>query len=163
MTICKVEQHEYLLRRIRGNVDPRHRQAVVLNSEMRDLALGMIRQLHWEEFETLVDLVFARGGWRRTSLLGQDMPDVDLVLDQPVTKETAWVQVKTATRQSELEDYVRSFERDGSCDRLFFVCHSAAGTLTMPPGPRRHLLQGEQLAEMAIDVGLFDWLMARTR
>jgi hypothetical protein len=34
---------------------------------MRDIGLRMVRQLDWRDFETLVDLIFARGGWQRSS------------------------------------------------------------------------------------------------
>ena len=30
----------------------------------------MIAELHWADFEIMVDLIFARGGWQRTSVLG---------------------------------------------------------------------------------------------
>ncbi len=161
MTICSVERADYLIRRIKGEVDPLHVEAKTLQEKLRDITQKMIQQLHWEEFETLVDLIFARGGWRRTSLLGGNMPDVDLILDQPVTGETAWVQVKTASSQSELNDYVERFERDGSCDRFFFVCHS--GVLEAPQKPNMHVWAGAKLADLAVDVGLFDWLVQRTR
>ncbi|WP_199699156.1 restriction endonuclease [Oleomonas cavernae] len=163
MSICSIDRADYLLRRIRDEQDPLHDKAMALKGQMQDIALQMIRQLHWEEFETLVDLIFARGGWRRTSLLGQNMPDVDLVLDQPVSGETAWVQVKTGTDQAALDDYLDRFARDGSCDRFFFVCHSPAGKLAIPDLPRHHLWTGDDLAGKAIDVGLFDWLLERTR
>jgi hypothetical protein len=39
-------------------------------------------------------LIFTRGGWQRTGALGGGQADVDLVLKQPITAETAWVQVK---------------------------------------------------------------------
>jgi hypothetical protein len=163
MTICSIEREAYLLRRIRGEPDPLHARATALKGDIRTVALELIRQLHWEEFETLVDLIFARGGWRRTSLLGQDQPDIDLALDQPVSGETAWVQVKTATGQAELDDYLQRFDRNGGFDRFFFVCHSAPATLRLPDRPRLHLWTGERLADVVLDVGLFDWLMQRTR
>ena len=162
-TLCRVEQEDYLLRQIRDEPSPLHAQAAALKRQMVDNALDMIRLLHWQEFETLVDLIFTRGGWRRTSLLGLTMPDVDLVLDQPVTGEIAWVQVKTWTRQAELDDYIGRFALDGSCDHFFFVCHSPAGTLTLPKQPGYHLWTGDDIAAKAIDVGLFDWLMERIR
>jgi len=162
MTVCAVERADYLLRRIRGEDDPVQIEAMALKERMREVALTMIQQLHWAEFETLVDLMFARGGWRRTSLLGGGQADVDLLLDQPITGETAWVQVKTATRQSELDDYLDRFQRDGSCDRFFFICHSPAAPLRLPEAPGRHLWTGEKLADVALDVGLFDWLMERS-
>lgn len=163
MTICRVERADYLLRRIRGEADPLHSEASHLQQQMRQVGLQMIRLLHWEEFETLVDLIFARNGWRRRSVLGKNQPDVDLVVDQPVTNEVAWVQVKTGTRQAELNDYLERFRRDGSYDRFFFVCHTSPGSLTLPDEPRLHLWAGENLAQAAIDAGLFDWLVERTR
>jgi hypothetical protein len=163
MTICGIERDDYLLRRIRGEEEPLHREAKAIKAEMRGVALRMIRQLHCEEFETLVDLIFSRNGWRRTSVLGKNQADVDLVLDHPATGETAWVQVKSGTRQAELDDYLDRFRRDGSCERFYFVCHSPSGQLRLPDEPRLHLWAGETLADQAIDAGLFDWLIDRTR
>jgi len=73
------------------------------------------------------------------------------------------VQIKSRTSQAELNDYLGRFRRDGSCDRFFFVCHSAAGPLSLPAQPGLHLWTGERLSEAAINAGLFDWLMDRTR
>lgn len=163
MTICRIDQVDYLLRRIRGEANPLHVAAGELQDRLHEIAVSMIRNLHWREFETLVDLTFARGGWRRTSLLGENMPDVDLMLEQPVTGERGWVQVKTGTRQSELDDYLDRFERDGSCDHFFFVCHDPKGALNLRDGDHLHLWTELTLAQRAISVGLFDWLIERTR
>ena len=163
MTICAIKHADYLLRRIRDQPDPVHAQATALRSEMREIGLRMIRQLDWRDFETLVDLIFARGGWQRSSVLGKNQADVDLILSQSTIGETAWVQIKSGTSQAELDDYLGRFRRDGSCDRFFFVCHSAAGTLSLPAQPRLHLWAAERLSDAAIDAGLFDWLIDRTR
>ena len=60
--------------------DPLHAQATALKVEMREIGLRMLRALDWRDFETLVDLIFARGGWQRSSVLGKDQADVDLIL-----------------------------------------------------------------------------------
>ena len=132
MTICAIRHADYLLRRIRDERDPLHAQATTLKVETREIGLRMIRQLDWRDFETLVDLIFARGGWQRSSVLGKSQADVDLILTQPTIGETAWVQIKSGTSQAELDDYLGRFRRDGSCDRFFFVCHSPAGALSLP-------------------------------
>lgn len=163
MTICRVDRADYLLRRIRGEPEPLHAEAGVLQERMREVGLNMIRLLHWEEFETLVDLIFARNGWRRRGVLGKNQPDVDLVVDQPITNEVAWVQVKTGTRQSDLDDYLERFRRDGRYDRFFFVCHTSPAPLRLPEEGNLHLWAGEHLARAAIEAGLFDWLVERTR
>jgi hypothetical protein len=118
MTICAIKHADYLLRRIRDEPDPLHAQATALKVEMCEIGLRMIRQLDWRDFETLVDLIFARGGWQRSSVLGKNQADVDLILSQPTIGETAWVQIKSGTSQAELDDYVGRFQRDGSCDRF---------------------------------------------
>jgi hypothetical protein len=88
---------------------------------------------------------------------------VDLILTQPTIGETAWVQIKSKTSQAELNDYLGRFRRDGTCHRFFFVCHSAAGTLSLPSEPRLHLWTADHLSDAAIEAGLFDWLTNRTR
>lgn len=122
----------------------------------------MIQLLDWHDFETLVDLIFTRGGWQRTSVLGKDQSDVDLILSHPTIGEIAWVQIKSAASQAILDDYLDRFRRDGSCDRFFFVCHSAPGPLTLPAQPGLHLWTGERLSDAAIDAGLLEWLMEQT-
>jgi hypothetical protein len=71
--------------------------------------------------------------------------DVDLILTHPTIGEKAWVQVKSGTPQKEFDDNLGRFRRDGSYDRRFFVCHSAAGALRLPAEPRLHLWTGEHL------------------
>jgi hypothetical protein len=159
MTICAIKQADYLLRRIRGEVDPLRAAAIALKADTTDIALQMVRQLDWRDFETLVDLIFSGGGWQRLSALGGDQADVDLVLFEPITSETAWVQVKSHSTQAELNDYLGRFERDGSCDRFFFVHHTATGTLTLPANPKLHLWSAERVASAATRAGLFDWLL----
>ena len=45
--------------------------------------LAMIQKLEPQEFETLVDLIFLRGGWQRAGVLGKSIPDIDLIVEQP--------------------------------------------------------------------------------
>ena len=72
MTICAIERADYLHRRIRDERDPVHAEAAALKHEMREIGQGTIRQLDWRDFEVLVDLIFAHGGWRRSGVLGKD-------------------------------------------------------------------------------------------
>ena len=163
MTICEFAREDYLLRRIRGEPEPLVEAATTLVGELRSTALAMIAQLHWEEFETLVDLIFARDGWRRTSVLGKDQPDVDMILDHRTSRQTAWVQVKTGAGQAELNDYLERFRLEGTCDRFYFVSSNPKGTLHLPEARNLHLWAGPTLATAAIDAGLLDWLIERTR
>jgi hypothetical protein len=163
MTICAIQRADYLLRRIRGEPYPLFETATAVRAEMRAIADRMIRQLDWRDFEILVDLIFARGGWQRSGVLGKNQADVDLILIHPTIGETAWVQIKSQASQVQLEDYLDRYRRDGSCDRFFFICHSALGGLSLPAGPGLHLWTAEHLADAAIRTWLFDWLLDRTR
>jgi hypothetical protein len=123
----------------------------------------MLRRLDWRDFETLIDLIFARGGWQRQSAVGGNQADVDMVLTQPTTNETAWVQVKSRSSQGELDDYLRRFHNDGSFNRFFFICHSAPRVLRMPDAANLKLWMAEQIADAALEAGLFRWLVDRLR
>ena len=162
MTICRIEREDYLLRRIRGEADPLSEEARALQARLREIAARLARDLDWRDFEILVDLILTRAGWRRLSAVGDGEVDIDLLLEHPTTGERAWVQIKTGTSQTELEDYLERFEADGGSQRFFYICHSSKGALSLPaPRPHLHLWQAEDVAAQAIEAGLFDWLIAR--
>jgi hypothetical protein len=160
-TICEVKAKDYLVRRINGIEEPVVSRARQARAQMMGVAVDMIRGLHWADFETLADLIFARSGWQRLSRVGETLPDIDLLMEQPTTAELAFVQVKSKADQKVLDDYLQRF-RAGGYDRFFFVCHSTRGQLRLPPEPRLHLLEGQRLADAAVKNGLFDWLVERS-
>jgi hypothetical protein len=160
-TICKVAEEDYLLRRINGIEEPVVVRANEVRKAMMVVAVEMIRGLHWADFETLTDLIFARSGWQRSTRVGEKLTDIDLVMEQPTTRETAFVQVKSQAGQATVDDYLGRFRRSGY-DRFFFVCHSAQGKLTLPDESRLHLFEGERLADAAVKNGLYDWLIERS-
>ena len=161
-TICSVKAGDYLLRRINGIDEPVVARAREARKAMMATSAEMIAALHWADFETLVDLIFARSGWQRVSRVGEALIDVDLILEQPTTGETAFVQVKSRAGQAELDDYIGRFRRSGAYDRLFFVCHTPTGRLTADWGEQVHIWVGDRLADVAVKAGLFDWLIERS-
>ena len=163
MTICTIEREDYLLRRIRGEDEPLVVEMRELRSQLESAAARMIAGLDWRDFEIMVELIFTRGGWQRQSALGTGEVDIDLLLDNPTTHETAWVQVKSSASQATLNDYLERFHRDGSAQRFYFICHSPKGGLSLPPSPLFHLWAGVELARSALAAGLLDWLIERTR
>lgn len=164
-TICSVRERDYLLRRINAEEEPQVGRAVAARSALIEATTDLVRGLHWADFELLVDLLFARGGWRRLSGLGGSMKDIDLLIEQPLTGERASVQVKSAADQRTFDANIASFEASGAANRFFFVCHSPRGSLTLPPAfaNRVHLWTLDKLAETAIDHGLTDWLIEKAR
>jgi hypothetical protein len=160
-TLCAVEASDYLRRKLLGQEDPVVTQALAARQQALAAASALITALHWADFETLIDLLLARGGWHRVSALGGTLKDADLVVEQPVTGETALVQVKSAATQAILDDYVARYEADPAVSRLIFVCHSPRGPLASPERSDVTVWTRASLAETALKNGLFDWLLAR--
>jgi hypothetical protein len=162
-TVCSVRESDYLLRRINGVEEPVVARAREARSAIAVVANEMIAGLHWADFETLVDLIFARAGWQRVSRVGGTQADTDLVLEQPTTGEIAFVQVKSKAGQGVLDDYIGRFRRNERYDRMFFVCHSPKGTLWVEDTAGIHIWVGDALADAAVKAGLFDWLTERSK
>lgn len=161
-TLCGVEAAEYLLRRINGIEEP----LIARSSQARDALLEVLTEsiatLHWKDFETLADLVFASSGWHRASAIGGTQKLVDVVLEQPTTGELAAVQVKSSTSQKIFEGFVDEADATGRFDRLFFICHSPKGELEpLADRPDIHLWVGREFARIVLRLGLADWVMEK--
>lgn len=161
-TICAVDAEEYLLRRINGLEEP----LIAKSVEARDALLACVTEaivsLHWADFETLVDVIFARSGWHRASALGGTQKLIDIMLEQPVTNERAAVQVKSTATQRTLDHYVTLIDEAGTYSRLFFICHSPKGPLDAPSERNDiHVWCSGDIAATALRLGLVDWIIER--
>lgn len=156
-TICAVERPEYLLRKLNDELSPE-----VLASEQAEIALlnaniDVMRQLTWQDFEMLVDLVFSTSGWRRIGSLGGAQKSVDIEMVLPSTGERAFVQVKSKATNTSLRDYLDRFADADLYDRMFFVWHT--GDVGDFEGSNNvTLVNAERLSKMVIDSGLSSWL-----
>lgn len=159
-TICRVAHDAYLIRKINDVSEPIVGEAENAKKVLIDVAARMIAELHWADFEVLADLILARSGWQRVSVLGETMADIDLVIEQPTLGERATVQVKSRASQSILQNHIRHFQRSGE-KRTFFICHSPDGALSTEHVPGVHLWTGDDLASVAVKSGLFEWLIDR--
>lgn len=161
-TICGVAASDYLLRKINGEDEPSVAAARRALGDVISTSEELIKQLHWADFELLVDLIFSGSGWRRVSAVGGTMKDIDLLLEEPLIKERASVQVKSSADQKVFEASVAAFDADDSADRFFFVCHSPKAVLK-PPACRApvHLWTSRELAAAAVKNGLTNWLIER--
>ena len=64
-TICSVTALEtYLLRRLNAEADAQVERVEGLMADLTTAVGTVIADLHWRDFEVLVDLIFARSGWR---------------------------------------------------------------------------------------------------
>lgn len=158
-TICDVEAKDYLLRLINDQRDPLQTQAEHILKDQNDVALKLIKKLHWSDFETLIDLIFTRNGWRRSTVLGQNLPDVDFIAEQSVTGSSAWVQIKAATTHEQFFEYLDRFKKDGSCTDFFFICHTVNTSEVTETNEHHHFWDGKKVAEQSVKSGLFSWLI----
>ncbi|MFM2279931.1 MAG: hypothetical protein RLZZ444_2162 [Pseudomonadota bacterium] len=161
-TICGIKAVDYLRRKLLVEENPLVTSAMALQAKLVDVASDLITGLHWKDFETLVDLLMTRGGWHRISALGGTMKDADLLVEHPVTGETALVQVKSAASQSVLADYISRLDNNPAWSRLIFVCHSPRGVLDASDRSDVTIWAKNSLAEISVKNGLMDWLVERT-
>jgi hypothetical protein len=157
-TICSVRDQDYLLRKINGVAEPLIVEAHAAAEQLTAVAMKLIERLHWADFEVLSELLLTRSGWQRTSKLGGNQEDVDFILKNPTINERAFVQVKSKASQAVLNDSLKQFTGSGM-DRFYFVCHSGAPNLKVPVDTKLHLWTDQQLADMAVQLGFFDWLV----
>ena len=97
-TICTVKIKDYLLRKINAE-----KSKTVLSTEesyknLKNNLCELIKELTWQDFETLVDLIFTQAGWKRVSKVGT-AKTLDLDLKAPVTNEKCLVQIKSSSNQ----------------------------------------------------------------
>jgi hypothetical protein len=159
-TMCSVKETDYLVRKINAREEPLAARASEVRCAMIAVASDAIGALHWADFETLVDLIFSRTGWQRVSRVGGNQKEIDIELEQPTTRERAFVQVKSTSDQGTFDEYVCRFD-GGTCQRMFYVCHTARGELHAPDRPDVHLWSGEELASAVVRAGLFDWVIQK--
>ena len=160
-TICKVEDERYAIRKIFAIEEPVVKTAQAARETALSAILDLLDNLHWADFETLVDLLLARNGWNRVSELGGTVKDVDLEVEQTATKERGFVQVKSRADQREFDRYVEIFDANDLWSRMFFACHSPVGVIRNDR-PEIAVWSRTELADLVFRQGLFDWLVARS-
>ncbi len=160
-TICQIADSNALLARIRGEQGAALTRALSLQAELLETTQQLIAGLHEDDFEVLVDLIFARSGWQRASVLGGTLKDIDLDVYEPLTGMRGLVQVKSQAGQTVLDDYLARFALTDAAAQIFFVCHSPKGPLVAPEQGNVHIWTGAKLAETTLRAGLFDWLLQR--
>jgi hypothetical protein len=160
-TICDInnENFNYLLRKINGQDLEEVAEARIHKQDILESIEKLMKFLHWRDFELLVELVFAQSGWQRLSSSGGTQKTIDIEMVLPSTAERAFVQVKSSTNQSQLNEYEELLNaRDDKY--MFYVYHTARGKLSAQ-NERTKLIGPKKLAEMILNSGLFNWLIER--
>jgi hypothetical protein len=158
-TVCRVQETELLRRVLDGS-----RSSLASGiAAQRKLLCGHLQraicELHWKDFETLVDLVFRHAGWVRVSVLGQHAKAYDLELREPITGDRYVVQVKSQATGADLKKTIKDFS-ESDFRRVFFVVHSPAPDLAAAKNlpPYVELVTPTHLAELALEAGLSTWI-----
>jgi len=164
-TICKVKEVNELISLINCQSSPEYVAISDAKKILYEHIVSGLRRLHWKDFETLADLLFSSAGWKRISILGQNMKYSDIELEDPINKEMYQVQVKSKATLQEFQAYSRKF--DGNKYRkLFFVVHTPEPKLaeisTNSDSPIQLVLP-TRLAEMIVEQGILNWLMNKIR
>jgi hypothetical protein len=158
-TICEIKEFNYLKRKLNGQLLPEVEEALGAEDQMLRKIVPMMRLLTWQDFELLVDLVFANSGWRRVGQLGKTQKTVDIELMLPTTGERAFVQIKSRAGKQELADYRDRLKDMNAYQRMFFVWHS--GDLSEAKDNGSDLIGPDRLARMVFDAGLTSWLRTK--
>jgi hypothetical protein len=162
-TICEIDLHSYLIRKLNGEPQPEVEAARMSLASLRTNIEALIRGLWWNDFELLIELIFSKSGWQRMSVLGKTEKDIDIDMLSPVTQEPAFVQVKSSTSAAEISGYYEKFKEYSQYDKMYFVFHTFAGD---PKDgamgvERLHVWDISRVAELVIHAGLVDWLITK--
>ena len=161
-TICQMHSADAVLRIINDEIDPRVEKAIDCRDALVMSLEKVIDRLYWKDFETLIDLIFQRSGWPRISRVGGSQKLIEFELENPVTGERSFAQVKSQASQKTLDDYTARFERDAGYKQMFFVCHTAKGEL-QTDHPDIFVWTGPKVADMAVKTGLADWVLEKVQ
>jgi hypothetical protein len=88
---------------------------------------------------------------------------IDLEVQNTISGEIAFVQVKSSATQAILDNYVQRFsERRSRYKLMIFAVHSPKRTLMVSEKLPVHVWTGQKLAEMVVDLGLVNFVETRT-
>lgn len=161
-TICSVKEFGYLLQRINAIELP---EIIAAKQSLKNLLSSikpLIKNLGWQDFEILVDLVFSNAGWQRVATLGKVEKTIDLDVLSPVTGKRAFIQVKSRSSKSEFKYYIDQFVEMEQYDEMYFICHTGTTVLEEIELPNNIQLIGlDRMADLTINAGLVKWLISK--
>ncbi len=163
-TICEFEKkvEKYVLERIKGVKSEIVEDAEAAFFAMQDAIIPIIKELHWAEFELLIDLIFRRAGWQRLSSVGETQKFFDLDLTMPITNQRALVQIKTKTSRKEIEYYIEAFN-GYNADFFFIFYHTLDSSLIEEYSSNTvKLCSLKEISKYCIELGLVNWLMQKS-
>ena len=162
-TICSVQEAKYALAKINCEQMKEVVEVEVAMFNLKTKLAGLIQNLQWKDFETLVDLIFRQAGWQRVGDTGKTQKTLDLELFAPVTGERAVVQIKAQSDLNQFLDYQDRFATMNDYDKFFYVVHTANYNLiTYENETETKLYLVDKVAELTISSGLVEWVVKKT-
>lgn len=163
-TICAVQEKEYLLRKINAQTSPIEQAASQAQDTLVKTLIPAIKQLTWKDFELLTDLIFRQAGWQRLSQLGKTQKTWDMDLFSPITQERYLVQVKATASHNQFEAFQRETSGHTEYSRHYFIVHSPLNDLSPSASTQTYTLWlPNDIARLALQYGLVDWIIAKAR
>jgi hypothetical protein len=163
-TCCRVKDVGALRHLLLDEPSAAYKKLEQALSETKVSVAANIQSLHWKTFETLVDLVFlSRTGWRRRSSLGATMKDIDLELEDTLTRDVYHVQVKSRASLKDFDTFCRS--RPSGIHRSYFIVHTPDKSLDNYRSKLKdvELISPRHLADLVVQSGLVNWVANRIR
>lgn len=165
-TICRPTAWEAMLRIVRGEQNPKVIAAKAARNDYCGKIQEVIKDLRWQDFESLIDLILVRTGWARkssTGLRNQSTGGVregtDIDAENVATGEVAFVQIKSSARQSDLDEYTEKFiERPDSYSRMIFAVHTLDAELKSKSELPIQIWNKEKIADLVVHLGLGEWV-----
>ena len=165
-TICglKEDVEEYLRNRLKCKVSSDLVKAISSKSELEKSIQPLIQFLTPQNFELLVELIFANSGWRKTTSTGGNQKTTDLDLYNPITSQQVWVQVKSKTDPKEFRDYVEKHYSDRSnFETMYYVYHTCNVGEILNEDPQISVWDIETVATQVVANGLVDWVLNKSK
>lgn len=154
-TVAKPDAWQDIRRVITGNLDPAVTETTQARRTYEHAMKNLIAGLNPKDFEHLIDLILIRSGWERVSTLGKTQEGIDLDVENPAINERAYVQVKSAAGQAELDDYLRRFAASRETyGRMIFAVHSPRSKLKVPQGQPVRIWTADETARLVVRLGL---------
>jgi hypothetical protein len=134
-------------------------------AQLKKSTVALIKKLSWQDFETLIDLIFRNAGFQRMSRAGGVQKTIDLSLLHPITNEKIFVQIKSASSLGVYEAWKEEVEiKNSDSTRYYFTVHTPGADLTNydEHAPEKFSLWREkEISDMVLRFGLIDWLVQK--
>jgi hypothetical protein len=159
-TICKLYEIEKLQRIINVKYSAIYTELISRRVALCKTIEDGLKELHWKDFELLIDLIFRETGWQRVSVLGENMKYSDLELKDLLTQDMYQVQIKSKTNAKEFKNYTDEFDAE-SFRKLFYIYHSSDDQLSCVDYDKEciELISPKEVSELVMKYGLVDWII----